>query len=269
MVDHSKRVRICNIPVDAFTMHQTLAMIDKAIYERKCIHHVVINAAKVVSAQTNSLLKQSIAECDIINADGKSIVWASRLLNLGVPERVAGIDLMENLVDLAHRKGYRIFLLGAKEEVVNKVVQKYELAYGGNLIAGYQNGYFDKTEELSIAERIGTSGADILFVAMTSPMKEIFLNTYKGVIKIPFIMGVGGSFDVISGKVKRAPVWMQNAGFEWLYRVLQEPRRMWKRYLTTNAMFIFLVLKEKVTKSAKAFKHSDTRRVKDLSDGRL
>lgn len=240
-----KRINICNVPVDPLTMGQTLKKIDQSIQDGKPVHHVVINAAKVVNAQTDPELKKSIVNCDIINADGKSIVWAAKLLNRPVPERVAGIDLMERLVELAATKKYKVFFFGAKEDVVTKVVETYRAKFGNEIIAGYRNGYYKKEEELSIAKQIAASGAHILFVAITSPYKEIFLNTYKDIIKIPFIMGVGGSFDVISGKVKRAPVWMQNAGLEWLYRVIQEPKRMWKRYLVGNSKFIFLVLKEK------------------------
>lgn len=239
------RISICNIPVDALTMQQTIGIINKAIEEGRPVHHVVINAAKVVNAQKDAALKESIVSCDIINADGQAIVWAAGLLNSPLPERVAGIDLMQNLVKLAAEKNYRIFFLGAKEEVVKEVVNVYTKMYSSNIIAGYRNGYFTKNDELVIAKQIAESGASILFVAMSSPKKEIFLNSYKHLINMPFIMGVGGSFDVVSGLVKRAPVWMQQWGLEWFYRVMQEPRRMWKRYLFGNSEFIYLVLKEK------------------------
>ncbi|ANE49638.1 UDP-N-acetyl-D-mannosamine transferase [Flavisolibacter tropicus] len=241
-----RRVRICGIPVDALTMEQTLALINKAIQDKSPVHHVVVNAAKMVNAQKDEELKKSIVDCDIINADGKSIVWASKFLNCALPERVAGIDLMHNLVDMAASKGYKIFLLGAEQEVLEKVVEVYRTKYGDQLIAGYRNGYFKKEEEPELAKQIETSRADMLFVAVTSPKKEIFLNTYKHLLNVPFIMGVGGSFDVIAGKTKRAPLWMQNLGMEWFYRVLQEPKRMWKRYLFGNSEFIYLVAKEKI-----------------------
>lgn len=242
----TKRITIGDIPVDSLTMEQTLGVIDSAIANNKPVHHVVVNAAKIVNAQKDQKLKESIINCDIINADGQAVVWASRLLNKPLPERVAGIDLMQNLVGMAAEKGHRIFFLGAKEEVVKKVVEKYRITFGDAIIGGYRNGYFTKEEEAGIAEQIASSKSDILFVAMGSPKKEIFLGTYKEVINMPFIMGVGGSFDVVSGLVKRAPVWMQKAGLEWLYRVWQEPGRMWKRYLFTNIGFIILVFKEKI-----------------------
>jgi len=240
------RISICNIPVDVLTMQQTIEMIDSAIHKKKSVHHVVINAVKVVNAQKDAQLRNSIVHCDIINADGQGIIWASRFLNKPLPERVAGIDLMENLVSLASEKNYRIFFLGAKEEIVSTVVKKYKEKYGDKIISGYRNGYFKKDEEKEVAEQIAASRADILFVAMSSPKKEIFLNSYKDTINTPFIMGVGGSFDVVSGHVNRAPRWMQDWGLEWFFRTLQEPRRMWKRYLFGNSSFIFLVIKEKI-----------------------
>jgi N-acetylglucosaminyldiphosphoundecaprenol N-acetyl-beta-D-mannosaminyltransferase len=241
-----KRINICNIPVDVLTMEETIERINKAIDEKRRLHHVVVNAAKIVNAQKDEALRNSIVNCDIINADGQSIVWASRFLRRPLPERVTGIDLMESLIEASFKRNYKVFFLGAREEVLKKVVKKYSRENSPNIIAGYRNGYFSKNEEPEVARQIAESNADILFVAMSSPKKEIFLETYKDVIKTPFIMGVGGSFDVVSGLVKRAPRWMQKSGLEWFYRFLQEPRRMWKRYLYGNASFVFLVLKDRV-----------------------
>jgi N-acetylglucosaminyldiphosphoundecaprenol N-acetyl-beta-D-mannosaminyltransferase len=237
--------KFLNIPIDALTMIETLEKVDSAITLNKQIHHTVVNAGKVVLMQTDKELEKSVVEADIINADGKAIVWAANLLGLKLPERVSGIDLMEQLVMRSFEKGYKCFFFGATEEVVTKLVNIYKMQYSEDMIAGYRNGYFKKEDEDKIALQIAESGANILFVAITSPKKEIFLNTYKNKLtNVNFIMGVGGSFDVISGKVKRAPLWMQNSGLEWFYRVVQEPKRMWKRYLVGNTKFIWLVLRE-------------------------
>ena len=234
-----------NIPIDALTMSQTLEKVENAITLNKQIHHTVVNAGKVVMMQTDKELEKSVIDADIINADGQAIVWAANLLGYKLPERVSGIDLMEELVKRSFKNGYKCFFFGATEEVVTKLVNIYAMQYSEDIIAGYRNGYFDKEEEEGIALQITESGANILFVAITSPKKEIFLNTYKKQLQnVNFIMGVGGSFDVIVGKVKRAPLWMQNIGLEWFYRFLQEPKRMWKRYLVGNTKFIYLVLKE-------------------------
>lgn len=242
------RINILNCPIDKYTMAETVSKIDKSIQSKTYLHHVVVNAAKLVHIQTDKELYNSVISSDIINPDGQAVVWASRFLDQPLPERVAGIDLMQNLVELASEKEYKVFFFGAKEEVVSEVVRRYTQKYSKEIIAGYRNGYFSKDEEESIARQIADSGAHILFVAISSPTKEVFLNKYKKIIKTPFIMGVGGSFDVVAGKVTRAPLWMQKFGLEWFYRLIQEPKRMWKRYLHTNSLFIFYVLREKIFK---------------------
>lgn len=227
-------------------MLETLQLIEEAINNNKQIHHVVVNAGKIVDMQTDLQLRKSVNESDLINADGQAVVWASKLLGKPLKERVAGIDLMINLVQLAHEKNYKIFFFGAKEEVVKKVVETYSNKFSPNIVAGYRNGYFKKDEEHNIAKQISDSGANILFVAISSPTKEHFLYENKSLLqKVNFVMGVGGSFDVVAGKVRRAPLWMQKSGLEWFYRFLQEPKRMWKRYLVGNTKFLLLVFKEK------------------------
>jgi len=225
-------------------MNETIQIINKSIYEKKQLKHVVVNAAKLVYMQNNYELRESVCNSDLINADGQAVVWAAKILGKKIPERVAGIDLMKNIIKLAYEKKYKIYFFGAKEEIVKKVVNIYSNKYSHNIIAGYRNGYYRHQEEIEIANEIAESKPDILFVAISSPKKEIFLNKYKSIIKTPFIMGVGGSFDVIAGKTKRAPLWMQHAGMEWFYRLIQEPKRMWKRYLVTNTLFIAYMIKE-------------------------
>jgi len=242
----NKRISFLRIPVDCLTMQETIFLIHEAIQTNKKINHVVINAGKVVAMQKDTQLLNSVVTCDIVNADGQSIVWAARFLDLPMPERVAGADLMPELVKLAAKNKYKCFFLGAKEEIVSKVVQNYKSQYGEEIIAGYRNGYFNKEEEEEVAVQISNSNAQLLFVAITSPKKENFMYKHRELLKnVNFTMGVGGTFDVIAGYTKRAPFWMQRIGLEWFYRFLQEPGRMWKRYLVGNSKFIWLVLKEK------------------------
>lgn len=240
------KIDFLGIPVDGITMEETVAIIDNAIRTEQHINHVVINAGKVVLMQKDFELARSVVSCDIINADGQSIVWAARFLGKKIPERVAGADLMQRLVSMAHDKGYKCFFFGAKEEVVKEVVSRYKEQYGDKIIAGYRNGYYTREEEPIIARQISSSGTQLLFVAITSPKKENFLHEYRDILKdVNFTMGVGGTFDVIAGVTRRAPLWMQRTGLEWFYRFLQEPKRMWKRYLVGNTKFLWLVLKEK------------------------
>jgi N-acetylglucosaminyldiphosphoundecaprenol N-acetyl-beta-D-mannosaminyltransferase len=237
---------ILGIPIDTYTMGETIACIDKAIKENKRLRQVSINAGKMVLIQNDKYLHNSVVSCDIISPDGQSIVWASRFLGRSLPCRVAGCDLMQALLKLAYENKYKCFFFGAKEEVIKKVVDFYTQRYGPEIIAGYRNGYYKKNEECQIARQIIESGAHMLFVGIVTPKKENFLCDNKEILnKINYTMGVGGSFDIIAGVTKRAPIWMQNTGLEWFYRFLQEPRRMWRRYLVGNSKFIYLVLREK------------------------
>jgi N-acetylglucosaminyldiphosphoundecaprenol N-acetyl-beta-D-mannosaminyltransferase len=241
-----KRVVLLGTPIDNLSMTETIDFIAAAIQGGHHLHHTVVNAGKIVAMQRDPQLRESVINADLINADGQGVVWASRVLGKPLKERVAGIDLMEELVRLASRNRYKVFFLGAKEAIVKSVVDHYSKLYSPDIIAGYRNGYFKKEEEPTIAHAIADSGANILFVAISSPTKENFLYQNRETLgKVNFIMGVGGSFDVVSGLVKRAPRWMQRAGLEWLFRVGQEPKRMFKRYMVGNARFIALVLKVK------------------------
>ena len=169
----NKKINFLNIPIDAITMRETLERVEKAIASNKQIHHTVVNAGKVVLMQTDKELAKSVVEADIINADGQAIVWAANLLGQKLPERVSGIDLMEELVKRSFEKGHKCYFFGATEEVVTNLVDIYKTQFSSNIIAGYRNGYFEKGDEEQIAKQIAESGANMLFVAITSPKKEI------------------------------------------------------------------------------------------------
>jgi N-acetylglucosaminyldiphosphoundecaprenol N-acetyl-beta-D-mannosaminyltransferase len=234
--------KILGVRVDLVSLNQSLSIIDNFISSRKTHQIVVVNVAKIVKSIKDVFLKQIIDEADLSGADGMPLVWVSKLFGKPIPGRVNGTDLMENLIERSVNKGYRIFFLGAEQEVVKKVVHIYQSKFPKLQIAGYRNGYFSPQEESSIANEIGKSKADILFVAFGTPKKEIFIKKYKDIMNVPVIHGVGGSFDVITGKTKRAPLWMQKSGLEWFFRIIQEPKRMWKRYLVTNTLFIWYLL---------------------------
>ena len=243
-------IHLLGTPVFNLTMEETLSFVDDGIKNKKHIHHTVVNAGKIVAMHENPELKESVTNADLINVDGQAVVWASRLLGQPLKERVAGIDLMEKLVEQAYNNHYKIFFFGAKDQVLEKMIEKYSAIFSPQIIAGYRNGYFKKEDEQEIAQQIADSKANILFVAISSPIKENFLYQNKDILKnVNFIMGVGGSFDVVAGKVKRAPKWMQFSGLEWLYRVYQEPKRMFKRYLVGNTKFIKLVIQYKFSRN--------------------
>ena len=163
---------LLGIPVDSLTMEETIDRINKAIRQNIRIRQVSVNAGKIIMMRKNKELYNSVLSCDIISADGQSVVWAGRFLGKHLPGRIAGCDLMQELVKLAFENKYKCFFFGAKEAVIKKVVDLYNHEYGPNIIAGYRNGYYDKDEEPLIAKQIVESGAQLLFVALNSPLKE-------------------------------------------------------------------------------------------------
>lgn len=238
------RVEVLGCALDAVDMDEAVARIDEAIGERRFLRHADLNGAIVVAMQGDDELRESIVGADLLVADGQSVVWAARLLGRPLPARVAGIDLMHRTIELAERRGYSIYILGARQEVLERAVERLTADHPGLKIAGYRNGYFDDSEDPAVAAAIRESGADILFVAISSPRKEYFLGRYGRGLGVPYVMGVGGSIDVVAGVARRAPVWMQRVGLEWAFRLVQEPRRLFRRYLVTNARFIAFVARE-------------------------
>lgn len=240
----AQRIELMGCLVDNLTMKETLDRVEGFIATGRPHQHVVVNVDKLVKAREDPVLRRIINECALINADGMPVVWASRLLGKPLKERVAGIDLFESLMKRAAEKGWRVFLLGAREEIVRAVKNLYELKYPGLTVSGHRNGYWAEHEEAGVAEEVRLAKADILFVAISSPKKEQFLGRYQEQMKVPFAMGVGGTFDVAAGKVRRAPVWMQRSGLEWFYRFIQEPRRMFRRYFIDDLAFGGMLLRE-------------------------
>lgn len=244
-IEFKNRYKIMNTYVNAINMQQTIDYVEKIIAEGNPTQHVVINASKINLMEDDSKLAQIVNSCPLINADGASVVWAAKRLGIPLKERVTGCDLFQKLMAVSEKKGYKVFLFGAKEEVVTKVKAIYEQQYPNIQIVGYRNGYFTEKDEPQIVKQMRDSGADMMFVAFSSPKKEYWVSKYLNEINIPFVMGVGGSFDIVAGVTKRAPIWFQEHGLEWLYRFVQEPRRMWKRYIIGNARFVALTYKYK------------------------
>lgn len=234
-------VWLFDVPVHALTMDETVNRARSMVREGSPHQHVVVNAAKIVELDRNPQLREIIAECDLVNADGMAVVWAARILGRPVPERVTGIDLFVRLVEAAAADGDSVYFLGAKPDVVADVARYFSGKFPTLRVAGFRDGYWEDDAEVVAAVR-GACPA-YLFLAVPSPRKELWLHAHLEELGVPFVMGVGGSFDVVTGRVARAAPWAQRAGLEWLWRVAQEPRRMWKRYLIGNSRFVKLTAK--------------------------
>lgn len=237
---------IAGIPVANLSEDEAVAVIDKLISKGGSHYGAVANASKIVAADRDEKLKRALLEADLVTADGMSVVWASRLLGQPLRQRVTGIDLFQRLVEHAAHHGLSVYFLGAREESARGVVELFTNEYPSLQVAGYQNGYFAESEHQSVCDAIRLSGADLLFVAMGSPMQEHWIASNAALTGARFALGVGGSFDHLSGLVRRAPRWMQRSGLEWLHRLVQEPRRLWRRYLIGNSAFIGLVIRQRL-----------------------
>lgn len=241
----NERIVILNTIIDVLTTEETIELVEKYVKTKTPLHLMGVNADKINEVNNNDKMKDIVNKCGIINADGASVVLASKYLNKKLPERVAGIDLMQDLVKLSAEKKYSIYLLGAKQEVVEKTKEVLESTYKNLDIKGIHNGYFKEENWPEISEEIKKCDPDFVFVGITSPIKEYLIEFLQNDGNNCVFMGVGGSFDVISGNIPRAPKWMQKMSLEWLFRVIQEPKRLFKRYFVGNTTFIKSVIKEK------------------------
>jgi len=254
--------RLFDVRIDALTMAQVIHAVESAIDTRRRLLIGVVNAAKIVKMRRDEALRRAVLGADMILADGMSVVWASRLVRAPLPERVAGIDLMLRMLELCEARKFRVYCLGATDAVLANLREAVNRQYPHVEIAGMRNGFYDATDEADIVREIAQSKADVLFVGMTSPRKERFLADWCDELNVPVRHGVGGAFDVLAGKVRRAPGLVQRAGMEWAYRVVQEPRRLAGRYVDTNSVFLGMLAREKLL----ALKHRLLGRKRDFQD---
>jgi N-acetylglucosaminyldiphosphoundecaprenol N-acetyl-beta-D-mannosaminyltransferase len=238
------RKLILGTPCDVLTMAETLERVEASMTTGARLHHVSLNVAKLVTMRSNPELQSDVLSSDLIGVDGAGIILAGRLTGVAVAERVAGIDLMEQVLGLCARRGFRPYFLGARADVVSAAVDVARARFCGLTFAGWRDGYYRADQELEVVADIRAARADCLFIAMPTPGKERFMKAHRESLGAPFIMGVGGSLDVLAGMTKRASPRVQRLGLEWLHRTMQEPRRLWWRYASTNAALVGLILHE-------------------------
>ncbi len=240
----SEKVTLFGVPIDNLNMAEVLDRIESMIGDGGIHQHVVVNVDKIVKMESNASLRQTVLDCDLITVDGQPIIWVSKLFKCPIKERVTGVDLFDALMGRCAERGLRPYLLGARQEIVAKTVDALKGKYPKLQLAGWRNGYWTADEEARIVQGIKEAKPDVLCMAVGSPKQELFLGKWKQEMHVSFVMGVGGSFDVTAGVLRRAPKWIQQVGLEWLYRLAQEPRRLWRRYLRDDMAFFRLVWRE-------------------------
>ncbi len=244
-VKSPEKADLLGVSIDSVSMDEAVETCLELCRAPRAAHTIVtLNASHLCMMRSDPELATACRAGDLTVADGMSVVWALRASGQSIPERVTGVDLMHRLLQAAGDHKLRVYFLGAKPDVVKTLVERVRAEHPGAEIVGYRDGYFTAADHANIVEEIRASGADMLFVGMPSPFKETWCERYRDQLNVPVIMGVGGSFDVLAGFIKRAPVWAQRWGLEWLWRLLMEPGKLWKRYLTYNSQFIWLAGQE-------------------------
>ena len=221
-----KPIKILGVPVHPFTMQESVDWLEEKILAKQQTFVVTANAEIIMMCQEDASYNNIISkQADLVLPDGAGAVWAGRHLGYNVPERVAGFDLYCNLLALCAKKGYKAYFFGGSPGIAEAAKAKAETMYPNVNVVGCHNGYFTAADEAGIIADINASGADILFVALGAPKQENWILAHKDELKPTVLMGIGGSFDVLAGKMERAPKWMQEASLEWAFRLYKQPSR--------------------------------------------
>jgi len=247
-----KTVKICGIDIHNVSMEEAVDIIDGFIKERG-VHYVVTpNTDHIVKLKRDPEFKEIYEKASLILADGMPILWAAKFLGAPLQEKVSGSDLFPRLCEASARKGYKLFFLGGRPGAALKAAEVLGKRYPGIKIIGIYSpphGFEkDAEEDKKILTLIRTAGPDILFVGLGAPKQEKWISAHYQELNVPVSIGVGVSFEFVSGMVRRAPLWMQKSGLEWLWRLMIEPARLWKRYLVDDMEFFWFVLKQKCSK---------------------
>ena len=241
-----EKIKIFDIEFDNLKTKEVLELFDSTIKKglKKSVFY--INADCLNKTFKDEEYKNTLKNSDIVLADGSGINIACNLLGKNLSENLNGTDMLPYVCELAQKEQYNIYFLGAKEGIAEKMSDELKKKYPQLNIVGVHHGFLkDSQEELSVINKINSSKTNILFVAMGAPYQEKFINKYKNQIDANLIFAVGGLFDFYSNTIKRAPVYLRETGFEWVYRMIQEPKRMWRRYILGNPLFIYRVLSHK------------------------
>jgi len=243
------KVNLFDLEFDNLTMVDAINKLEKTIESKEKKKVYFVNPDCLNKIFEDSDYFKVLKNGDYIFPDGIGVNIACKLLKDPLLENINGTDMLPFICDLSIMKSYSIFLLGGKPGIGDRMKCNLQTKYKGLKIVGVQDGYFDKEKENNcVIDRINSSGADILLVAFGAPVQEKWINEYSEFINAQIQMGVGGLFDFFSGKNKRAPKWMREVGIEWIFRIMQEPKRLWKRYVIGNPVFLYRVLKWKFSR---------------------
>lgn len=241
------RIRFLNIQIDNLTMEETLQEAERLIEKRACSYLVTPNLDHIVNLEQDADFAEAYRHADLIVADGKPLIWISKWLKNPIKEKVSGSDLFPRMCELAAKRGYRVFLLGAAEGVAAKAAENLQKKYHGLEIAGTYSpkfGFEHMPEELNkIKSILLEAKPDLLALALGSPKAEKFIYAHRQEFAVPLTISIGAAVDFEAGNIQRAPKWMSEVGLEWLFRITQDPKRLAKRYWRDAVMILPIIRK--------------------------
>lgn len=241
-------VQLFGIEISRRTMDETVELLMQAIQQRRTTHVVTANPIMMMTGFADLTYYSMLQQADLVVPDGAGLVWAANFLNKPVAERVAGYDLVQRLFYAGSSRAWKVYLLGSTQEVIETASVKIKAEYPGLQIVGTHHGFFQSAEDLRVVHEINESAADILLVGRSTYTQDPWIAQYKQMLDVPVMIGVGGSFDVMAGKLKRAPIWMQSCKLEWLYRLIQEPRRFKRMLMLPKFVIHVIINREKLNK---------------------
>ncbi len=247
-----KKVNICGVNIDNVSLQETLDIFDQFVRARKPVSVVTPNVDHIVKLNKDAEFRGIYSRASLVLADGVPLLWASYLLGTPIKEKVSGSDLFPRVCELAAKKGWRLFFMGGREGAAAKAAEILCRLYPGLKVAGTYSPAFgfekDDKENAKIIAMIKAAKPDILFIGLGAPKQEKWTDRFMAQHGVPVSIGVGVSFEFMAGMVKRAPRWMQKYGFEWFWRLMMEPGRLWKRYLIEDIAFFGLLFRQKFSK---------------------
>lgn len=241
------RIKILNTEVDNCTLDEALEKIEAFIMDKMNAYVVTPNLDHLVMLERDLQFRKVYEDADLVLVDGKPLIWLAKANKTPIKAKISGSDLFPQIAELCAKKGYKMFFLGAAEGVAQKAAERLEQKYQGlNVVGTYSPPYGfenDQAEIKRIIKQIRRARPDVLIVGLGAPKQEKFIWRYRSILQVPVSLGLGASLDFEAGEKKRAPKWMSDHGFEWLYRMIQEPKRLFKRYFVDGVMIIPLMIK--------------------------
>jgi len=241
-----ERINVLGTPVDALLFTELLQRVGTVLTSGQRARIMYVNIHCMNVSWQNPEYRRILNEADVVYCDGAGVLLGARLLCKHLPARMTAADWIDDLCELCVQKGYRLFLLGAEEGIAERAAQVLCQRFPNLQIAGTHHGFFKQDGQQDVIRTINQAEADILLVGMGTPIQELWIDRHADKLNVPIVWAVGAAMDFISGKVPRAPRWMRSCGMEWFFRLIIEPRRMWRRYVVGNVVFMLRIVSRRL-----------------------